>query len=78
MPKKNEILQKLLENAAEELAVIDSSDEEADEMVFNELEENASIFAGLRYSYRGIVPKNLSWYDEILPNLDEKRFRMLL
>lgn len=46
--------------------------------MFDELEENAAIFAGFRYSYRGAVPKNFTWYDEALPNLDDQRFRMML
>lgn len=32
----------------------------------------------MRYSYRQNVPKNLSWYSQILPNLDDKRFRTLI
>lgn len=49
-------------------------DDEAEEMIFDELEENAAIFAGFRYSYRGNIPKNLGWYEDVLPNLDDKRF----
>lgn len=37
-----------------------------------------AIFCSFRYSFRGSVPKNLNWYAEVLPNLDERRFKMLL
>lgn len=51
-------------------------DEEDEDRIFDELEENVSIFTGIRYTYRGEVPKNLKWFDEILPQLDDKRFKM--
>lgn len=53
------------------------SDEDEEDRIFDELEDNVAIFSGFRYSYRDTVPKNLHWYDEILPNLDERRFKML-
>lgn len=53
------------------------SDEEEEDRIFDELEDKVAIFSGFRYSYRDNVPKNLQWYDEILPNLDERRFKML-
>lgn len=37
-----------------------------------------AIFSSFRYSFRGSVPKNLNWFAEILPNLDERRFKALL
>lgn len=76
MAIRNKKLQQILENATSELAIADNSDEE--EMIFTELEENAAIFVGLRYSFRGTVPKNFYWYDEVLPNLDHMRFKMLI
>lgn len=78
MAKRNKNLQQFAEIACYELAIMDSSDEDEEERIFNELEENASIFVGLRYSFRGNVPKSFNWYNEILPNLDDMRFRILL
>lgn len=78
MAKRNTNLQQILEIAAHELAIIETSDEEEEERIFNELEENACIFSGLRFSYRGKVPKNFNWYDDVLPNLDDARFRAMV
>lgn len=54
------------------------SDDEEEDRIFDELEENVAIFAGIRYTYRDTVPKNLNWFDDILQELDDKRFKMLL
>lgn len=78
MAKRNNHLQKILENAAYELVMMETLDVDEEERIFNELEENACIFAGLRFSFRGNVPKSFKWYDEILPDMDDMRFRMLL
>ncbi len=63
----------LLEN--DSLSDIFFSDDDEENRIFDELEENVSIFIGIRYMYRGQVPKNLSWFDETLQQLDEKRFK---
>lgn len=46
MAKRNKNLQQFAEIACYELAIMDSSDEDEEERIFNELEENASIFVG--------------------------------
>lgn len=53
-------------------------DEEIEEIIFNDLEEDAAVYAALRCSYRGNVPKNHSWCNEVLVNVDDKRFKLLL
>lgn len=78
MAKRNESLTSALEVAVQKLAEADTSDEEEGELILEELEESACVIVGLRYSFRGNVPKIFSWYDDVLPNLDEMRFRSML
>lgn len=68
----------MLEIATSELLMIEDFDIDEEEKIFEELEDNACIFAGLRFSLRDNVPKSYQWYDEVLPNMDDMRFWALL
>lgn len=48
------------------------------EYVMNSLMYDLDIVLFFRYSYVSKIPKNLSWYEEIFPQYDEKRFRELV
>lgn len=53
-----------------------TSDSEIDE-IMDDAVDALTMISSKRYSFRSNVPKNLSWFDETVPQYDEKRFKMM-